>query len=201
MTLAPSATSMRAVPAPRPEAAPVTINILFLISIMCLACMKVKNGHWARCAISGLQRLEDALFDLVDRAQPRELPVGRGSRAVRLCPLRIVVDQGARLITIDREPMAHGFFFVVVTLYQGFAGDIVNAGLLGWIELGVIAASAGGVHAATAHALDDVFFGHHDFHHVVQAYARVLERIGLRNRTGKAVEQVAVAAVGLLQAI
>jgi hypothetical protein len=55
--------------------------------------------------------------------------------------------------------------------------------------------------AAPAHALDDVFLGHRYLDHVIQLDAGVLERVGLRNGAGKAIEQIAIGAVRLLQAI
>ena len=55
--------------------------------------------------------------------------------------------------------------------------------------------------AAPAHALDDHRVGHVDLEHVIECHAGVAQRVGLRNGARKAVEQVAVAAIGLAQAV
>lgn len=97
--------------------------------------------------------------------------------------------------------MAHGFLAVVVALHQRFARDVVHAFGLGRIEAYVVAAAAGRVHAAFAHAFDDVAFRHFDLDHVIQRDAGALERVGLRDGARETVEQVAVGAIGLGQAI
>ena len=53
------------------------------------------------------------------------------------------------------------------------------------------------MHPPAAHALDDGAVGHVDLEHVVEVDAAVLERIGLGQGAGKAVEQEAGGAIGL----
>src|SRR3546814_485713 len=154
---------------------------------------------WA--AILGLERLKNAFFYFVHRAQAGQLAVGRRVGGARLRPTGVVIDQWAGLLAVYREAVAHGFFAVVVTLHQWFAGDVVLIGRPGRVELSVIATSAGRVYAAPAHAFDDVFFGHHDFHHEIQGNVGVFQCVGLRYGARKTVEQVTVFAIRLQQTI
>ena len=57
------------------------------------------------------------------------------------------------------------------------------------------------MHAAAAHPQNDVLGGHVDFEHIVERHAGRAQRVGLRQRPGKAIEQVTVRAVGLLQPV
>src|SRR5690606_8896118 len=156
---------MRAVPAPRPDAAPVTTNTLFLISMTSLLMERAPCPFVTAVAVCLRRRLAcvgDALADFVQRTDSRYLAEGRGLLVAAARPVRIVVDQGTRLLLIHRQAVPDGFFAVVVALHQGFACDVIDVGGLGRIEGDVIASAAGRMDAASAHALDDVFVRHHD---------------------------------------
>ena len=102
---------------------------------------------------------------------------------------------------VDLQALQHGLFPVVVALDQRLAGHVVLAFGLGRIELDVIGAAGGHVHAAAAHAIDDLAVRHVDLEHEVDRDAGILHGIGLRNGAGEAVEHVTVLAIGLLEAI
>src|SRR5262245_24065396 len=92
------------------------------------------------------QRCESAGADLVDRALARDLPVARRARVALRSPFRIVVDKGPRLLFVDLEALPDGLLLVVLTLYQGIAGQIVLARRLRRIESKVIVAAGRGMH-------------------------------------------------------
>ena len=112
------------------------------------------------------------LRDLVDRADAGDLAVLRRLRIARGGPVPVVVDQRPRLRAIDLEALPHRLLAVVVALDQRLAGDVVLALDLRRIELDVVGAARGGVHAAPAHALDDLVVGHVDLEHVVDRARR-----------------------------
>src|SRR5690606_5583729 len=153
------------------------------------------------CLCRLLECVGDALADFVQRTDSRYLAEGRGLLVAAARPVRIVVDQGTRLLLIHRQAVPDGFFAVVVALHQGFACDVIDVGGLGRVEGDVIAAAAGRMDAASAHALDDVLVRHHDFDDEVQGDTGFLQGVGLRNGAGEAVEQITVLAIGLLQAV
>jgi hypothetical protein len=82
-----------------------------------------------------------------------------------------------------------------------FAGHVVLAFDLRRVELDVIGAARSQVSTATGHAVDDVAIRHVDFEHEFDRHAGVLHGLRLRNGAREAVEQVAVLAVVLGQAI
>src|SRR5690606_4362648 len=82
-----------------------------------------------------------------------------------------------------------------------FAGNVVDIRGFRWVEGHVVAAATGRVYAASAHAFDDVFVGHDDFHHEVQGYIGLFQGVCLRNGAGEAIEQIAFFTVGLLTAV
>ena len=125
---------------------------------------------------------------------------GRTGRAA-VGPLAVVADQRLGLLVIDLKALQDGLFLVVVALDQRLAGDVVLALDLGRIELDVIGAAGGDVHATTAHAGDDLAVRHVDFEHVVDRHAGILHGLGLRNGARETVEHVAALAVGFLEAI
>ena len=57
------------------------------------------------------------------------------------------------------------------------------------------------MNATTAHALDNRFVRHIDFQHVIDSDAGFFHRIGLRHRPWETIEQIAVGAIHMLQAI
>src|SRR5437763_6420098 len=110
---------------------------------------------------------EGALLDLLDRAEAGDLAVLRRAGFVRRGQAPVVTDQRAGLFAIDLEPMAHGFFAVVVALHQRLAGEIVLAFDFRPVEGHVVTASRSRMHAPPAHALDDLVIGHLDLEDVV----------------------------------
>src|SRR5690606_6713570 len=198
-TLPPLATSMRTVPAPRPDAPPVTMNTLSLISIATL--FLLDGMRVSRLLASAREGLHDAVADFLDRAEPFDLAICRSRRIIGCGPGLIVVDQRACLLAIHRQAVAYRFLAVVVALHQRLAGHVVGIGDFRRIELDVVRATAGRVDAPPAHAFDDAFFGYDQFDHEVQGNAGGFQRISLWNGAGEAVEQVALLAVGLLQAV
>jgi hypothetical protein len=97
--------------------------------------------------------------------------------------------------------VSNGCFFVVLTLDQRLAGYIVLFCDLGGIKTNMVAATTSWMDPSTAHALNDVLFGNRDLNDKIKGYIRVLERIGLWNRTWKAIEKITFAAVWLCQTI
>src|SRR4051812_27593394 len=88
---------------------------------------------------------EGARGDFLDRAAAGDLPVLRAELAL------VVVDQRPRLGAVDLEALAHRVLAVVVALHQRLAGEVVAPVALGRIELDVVAAARGRVHAPAAH--------------------------------------------------
>src|SRR6478609_8380187 len=141
------------------------------------------------------QRSESAPGDLFDRAEPRDLAIFGRPRIPGRGQLAVVVDEGPSLRAVNLEALADGFLAVVVALHQHLAGRVVAPVDLRRIELDVVVASRGGVHAPAAHAQDDLAVGHADLEHKVDRHARLLHRLGLRNGARKPVEEVALGAV------
>ena len=113
--------------------------------------------------------------------------------------VEVVLDQRLGLRVVHVETLAHGLFAIVVALDQILAGDVILGRSLRRIEPDVISAPRSGMHAPPAHPLDDRRVGHVDFQDVVERDGGVLHRVGLRNRSREAVEQVALRAIRGLQ--
>src|SRR5260221_3790482 len=142
---------------------------------------------------------EGALLDLLDRAEAGDPAELRRAGFTRRAPACVVTDERTGLLAVHLEAMPHGFFAVVVALHQRLAGDVVVAFALRRVELHVIGAPGGRMHAPPAHALDDLAVRHIDLEHVVDRHAGLLHRLGLRDGARKAVEQIAALAVEVLQ--
>ena len=82
-------------------------------------------------------------------------------------PLRVVRDQRFGLLVVRGQALANDVFGVVRTLDKRLAGDVVLAFDLGRIVVDVVAAARAWVHAAAAHALDDVRVWHVDLEDVI----------------------------------
>src|SRR5579875_1599185 len=88
-----------------------------------------------------LQRVECALADFLDGAEPGDLAILRRLQAVFLAALRpvaVIRDQRLGLRLIHLEALLHRFFLVVVALDQRLARHVVLAFDLRRIELHVI---------------------------------------------------------------
>src|SRR5579871_669268 len=147
--------------------------------------LRAQRGQYA--IAHDLERTE-----AVDGAEARR-------RGIAGCPLRVILDQRTGLRPIDLEALAHGLFLVVVALNQVFARHIVLALQPGRLVADVVNAAGRGVDPPSADALDDLAVGHVDLYHVIERDPGVLQRIGLRDRAGETIEQIAVGAIGLLQ--
>src|SRR5256885_8358380 len=146
-----------------------------------------------------LQCGEGAHADLLDRPLARDLPVARRARVALRRPFRIVVDKGPGLLLVDLEPLCHRFLLVVLALEEGLAGQIVLARNFRRIEGEMVVASRGRVHAPPAQTPDDLLVIDVDLEHEIEIDARVAQRLRLRNCARKAVEQVTVPAIQVLQ--
>src|SRR6218665_3389276 len=147
------------------------------------------------------QRLQRARGDLIDAACAADAAVPGGGGGFDPGPVAVVVHEGAGLGVVDLEALSDGFVLVVFRLWQCFAGQVVLAVDLWRVEPDVVGATAGRVRAAAAHALEDGLEGHVDFEDVIEPDACGLQRIGLPNGAGKTVEQKALGAVRLRDAL
>ena len=102
---------------------------------------------------------------------------------------------------VDRQAMTHGFFSVVLALYQFVTGDVVFAGNFRRVVDDVVNAAAGLVNTATGDALNDLFVFNGDFNHRVQLDTGSHQCFSLRNGAREAVEQEAVGAIRLSDAV
>ncbi len=98
---------------------------------------------------------------------------------------------------VDRQAMTHGFFGVVLALYQVFAGDIVFTFNFRRVVDGVVHAARGLVNATACDTLDDFFVFHRDFNHGIQLDTSRHQGFGLRNGARETVEQETVGTVRL----
>mmetsp|Transcript_6315 Transcript_6315/g.25625 ORF Transcript_6315/g.25625 Transcript_6315/m.25625 type:complete len:609 (+) Transcript_6315:468-2294(+) len=150
-----------------------------------------------RCDGSAGQGSQGALRDVVHRPQALDAPVLGRIGVATGGPLRVVIDQRARLRGIDVEALADRGFLVIGALDQVLAGFVILALDLGRIELDVVGTTRRRVRAAAAHAFDDGIEGHVDFEHVIELDAGGLHGIGLRDGARETVEQETVGAIGL----
>lgn len=111
--------------------------------------------------------------------------------------LLVEVDQRLGLRMVDRQAVTHGLFLVVLALDQLFAGNVVLAGDLRRVVLGVVHAAGGRMHATTGDTRHDLLVVDGDLDHMVDGHAGVLQRFGLRDGPREAVEQEALGAIGL----
>src|SRR5258708_4486485 len=124
---------------------------------------------------------EGAPLDLLDRAEAGDLAELRRAGFARRAPACVVTDERTGLLAVHLEAMAHRFFAVVVALHQRLAGEVVVACALGRVELHVLGAPGGRMHAPSAHALDDIAVRHVALEHVVDRHDGLLLRLGLRD--------------------
>src|SRR5882672_6371398 len=148
-----------------------------------------------------LQCGERARADLLDRSLAQNLAVARRVRVALRRPLRIIVDQRPGLLLVDLQALSHRFLLVVLALHQGLARQIVLARHFRGIEGQVIVAPGGRMHAAAAQAPDDLLVIDLDLEHKIEVDARCAHGVGLRDGARKAVEQVAVPAIHVLQTV
>ena len=94
--------------------------------------------------------------------------------------LLVEIHQRFGLRVVDRQAMTHGFFGVVLALYQLFTGDVVYASHFRRVVDDVVHAAAGLVNTAASDTLDDFFVFDGDFNHCIQLDAgrRVHEASG-----------------------
>src|SRR5882672_7147898 len=148
-----------------------------------------------------LQDGESARADLVDRALAGNLAVARRTRVALRGPLRIVVDQGPGLLLVDLEAPSHGLLLVVFALHQRLARQIVPAGGLRRVEADVVVPARRRVHAAPRETPDDLVVVDVDLQHEVESDVRGAHRLSLGDGARKSVEQVAVPAIQVLEAL
>ena len=98
---------------------------------------------------------------------------------------------------INLKTFFNGFFLVVQTLNQGFAGNVINAFNLRRIEFNVIGTAGSDVHSAAAHTFKNDFIGNGDFDDVVDRDTGLNQSFGLRNCAREAVKEETVLAVRL----
>src|SRR6266851_5165450 len=146
-----------------------------------------------------LERGEHPIANLRDRADTRDFPILRRARVALRGPIRIVVHERPRLLPVDLEPLPDRLFPVVVALNQRLAREVVLTRYLRRIEFDVVDAPRAGVYPAPAHPLNDLILRHVDLEHEVESDARFAHRFRLGNGARKAVEQVAVLAIQVLQ--
>src|SRR5690625_431635 len=140
---------------------------------------------------SGQRRL-NAFPHLIDTAHALDSMVLRRPRSLLA---GIKIHQGAGLFMIHRQPPTHGVLAVVLALYQGLAGLVIDPGAPGGLVVDMIGSPRRGVDPTAADPTDDLFVRHHDFHHVVDGNPGLLQGLGLGNGAGEAVEQEAASAV------
>lgn len=97
--------------------------------------------------------------------------------------------------------MANGFFFVVVTLDQVFTGLVVLAFHFRRVVLNVVGTARGQVHATASHAANDFLVVHGNFDHGIDVDTGSDHGFGLRDGAWEAVEQAAVGAIRLGNAL
>ena len=98
---------------------------------------------------------------------------------------------------VDIQTLANRGLFVVGTDHQILAGHVILAFHFRRVEHHVVGTAGAGVHAATAHALDDLFVRHREFQHEVHHHTGILHGLRLGNGAGEAVQQEAVGAIRL----
>src|SRR5258708_18248137 len=122
---------------------------------------------------------EGAPLDLLDRAEAGDLAELRRAGFARRAPACVVTDERTGLLAVHLEAMPHRFFAVVVALHQRLAGEVVVAFALARVQLHVIGAPRGRMHAPSAHPLDHLAVPHVALAHVLDPHARLLHRLCL----------------------
>src|SRR5438067_7678929 len=107
----------------------------------------IVEGSPKRGRILSDQRSRHAALDLVERADTRDSAKARRARIARCGPGAVVIDERARLRAVHLEAPPHRLFAIVVALHERLAGDIVLVRLPRRIELHVVAAAGGRMHA------------------------------------------------------
>jgi hypothetical protein len=139
----------------------------------------------------------DPIPDLLDLADAGDLHVSGRGLVPGFGPPGVVLDQRLGLFVVDRQALADGLLPVVVALDQGLSGRVVLSLDLGRVEEDVIGAARREVHAAAAHAADDLVVLDVDLHHRVDADLLGLQRVCLDHGPGKSVEEESLLAVRL----
>jgi hypothetical protein len=139
---------------------------------------------------------EDTVADLLDRPDAGNLVVAGRVRIPGRGPLRVVRDERLGLLVVDAEAFPDRLLLVVVALDEVLARGVVLARHLRRVVLDVVGAPRGQVDAAAGHAVDDHGVVDVDLDHVLDAHARGLHRLGLRDRARKAVEEKPAGAIG-----
>src|SRR5574343_788114 len=147
------------------------------------------------------QGVENALGNCINAADTGNLANLRCLGIAFGGPLAVEVDQRLGLRVVDFEALLDGFFLVVIALNQVFTGHVILALDVPRVELDVVGTARRQVGTATGHALDDVAVRHVDFEHEFDRHTGILHGLSLRNGARETVEQVAVLAVVLGQAI
>src|SRR5688500_2165642 len=120
------------------------------------------------------QRSQGPRGDRFDRAAALDPAIPGSFWVARRRPLAVVVDQRPGLRPVHLEALLYRVLAIVVALHQRLARLVVVSFALGGMELHVVAASRGGMHAPAAHARDDLLVRHVDLQHVVQPDRRAL---------------------------
>ena len=155
----------------------------------------------SRRRAGSLERFEHAARDRVDRAEARDRAVLRSVGGAGGGKALIEPDERLGLVVIDLEALEDDLLAVVVALHEVLARHVILAGDLRGVVLRVVRAARGGVHAAARHALDDLGVRDADLEDEVDRHAGGAQGLGLGDRAGEAVEEGAVRAVGLGEAL
>src|SRR2546423_15702879 len=107
----------------------------------------IVEGSPKRGRILSGQRSRQAALDLVERADTRDSPKARCAPIPRCRPAAVVIDERARLRAVHLETLPHRLLAIVVALHQRLAGHVILVRLPRRIELDVIAAAGGRMHA------------------------------------------------------
>src|SRR6267143_295370 len=146
-----------------------------------------------------LERGKHPIANLRDRADTRDFPILRRTRVTLRGPIRIVVHERPRLLAVDLEPLPKRLLPVVVALYQRLTRHVVLTRCSRRIEFDMVDAPRAGMYPAPAHPLNDLILGYVDLEHEVEIDPGFAHRFRLGNGARKAVEQVAVLAIQMLQ--